>query len=50
MKKKQYMKPSMTVYEMAATPKLFAGSPLDGDGEGGYIPGMNLDKELNHLA
>ena len=50
MKKKLYMKPSMTVYEMTATPELFAGSPLGGDGEGGYIPGMNLDQDQNHLA
>ena len=50
MKKKQYLKPSMTVYEITATPKLFFGSPFNGDGEGGYIPGMNLDQDKNHLA
>lgn len=48
--KKQYIKPSMTVYELKSQPQLLAGStyPNDWDGPVGYAPGTGDD--MNKLA
>lgn len=48
--KKQYIKPSMTVYELKSQPQLLAGSayPNNWDGPVGYAPGTGDD--MNKLA
>ena len=51
--KKEYLKPSMTVYELKQKPQILVGSgekssPRKYDDEFGYIPGVNSD--LNKLA
>lgn len=50
MSKKEYQKPSMRVIELHHQTHLLAGSGNDWDGEGGYIPGMNVTDDMNKLA
>lgn len=45
MMKKQYIKPSMKVFELHTKPQLLVGSgyPNDWDGPIGYTPGLGTD-------
>ncbi len=49
--KKQYIKPSTTVYELKSQSQLLAGSgyPNDWDGPVGYAPSQPMD-DMNKLA
>ena len=48
--KKQYIKPSMQVYEMKARQMILCGSSIPGyDDDYGYMPGLGKD-DNSHLA
>lgn len=47
--KKQYMKPSMKVYELKGKPQLLAGSAPDYPDRFGFAPGITPE-DGNHLA
>jgi hypothetical protein len=48
MEKKKYQKPTMEEYKIREKINLLAGSP--GEGGSGYIPGHNINDDMNHLA
>lgn len=48
MEKKKYQKPSMEEYKIREKINLLAGSPNPGGNV--YIPGHNINDDMNHLA
>ena len=50
MEKKKYQKPTMEEYKIRERMNLLVGSPGPGGGGSVYIPGHNINDDMNHLA
>ena len=48
MEKKKYQKPTMEEYKISDRMNLLVGSPQGGGSS--YIPGHNINDDMNHLA